>query len=183
MTKNRFALIALSVILLTALVGCGSIAPQATATPVPTETPVPLPTVTSTPVPTQTPLPVPTKVSLPDISGVVKEYGLVPYTGDFTCVAPDCEEYTDQSTGLLMQMFSDGSGFKITLGWPINNKLGLFKKVLTELYPDLATDIINAIPATGNSGDVVLAFGSDQNYNWDVSGVWYMAIFVHIAPK
>ena len=149
--------------------------PTVIPTLVPTETPVPLPTVTSTPVPT--------KVYLPDISGVVVEYGLVPYTGDFTCVAPDCEEYADQSTGLLMQMFSDGSGFKITLGWPIDNKLWLFKKVITKLYPDMAAEIIKAIPTTGKSGDFIFANGSDQIYNWDVSGVWYMAIFVHIAPK
>lgn len=191
MKANLFTILTAVLVLTLIMVGCAPSAAQTQQAPTqaavptlePTGTPVPVPTATETPVPTQTPLPTPTKVPLADISGVVKEYGFVPYTGDFTCVAPGCAEYVDQSTGLLMQTFLDGSGFKITLGWPINNKLGLFKKVITELYPDLATDIISAIPATGNSGDVVSAFGSDQNYNWDVGGIWYMAIFVNVVPK
>jgi hypothetical protein len=86
MTKNRFALIALSVILLTALVGCGSIAPQATATPVPT----------STTVPTNTPIPIPPKLghyvgTNPDVSFDITASGVenftitIPFGGDVQC--------------------------------------------------------------------------------------------------
>lgn len=183
MTTKRFILFAVSVVILAALVGCGSLPAQPTATPVPSDTSAPTVTQTPTTLPTQTPLPTPTKVPLADLSLVIQKYAFVPYTGDFTCPAPDCIEYVNKKTGLLMEMFSDGSGFNVLLGWPIENKIALLKNVLTELYPDLATEIMNAIPTKGNSGEVIHGNGSNENYNWDVSGIWFLSIFVKITPR
>ena len=178
MNTNQRRLVILFLVISVIISGCGSgrqFSPTITPTPTLTITP----TITPTIIPTMTPTPVP----LPDPSGVIKENGFTLYLGDFTCADPyPCKAYTKTGTGLFLRVYGDGSAFKLILSKDPRFSITLVKKVLSALYPDFASEIVNAIPTKGTSGEVISGHGGNKNYNWTMISVWGAMIEVDIVP-
>jgi hypothetical protein len=80
-------------------------------------------------------------------------------------------------------MLADGSMFSLVLAKEPVLSISLVNNVLTELYPDLASEIIKAIPTKGNSGELINGNGGNENYNWTVTGIWGFYIEVDIVSK
>ncbi|MHC1782485.1 MAG: hypothetical protein AB9891_06945 [Anaerolineaceae bacterium] len=191
MKTNQHGLVILILVISVSMSGCGSgqlFGPTITPTPTMTMTPTILPTISPTIIPsimpTMTPTITSTPVPLPDPSGVIQENGLTAYLGDFRCIDPAvCKAYTKPGTGLILQLLVDGSKFSLVLNRDPGLSITLVKKILSALYPDLVSEIMNAIPVKGTSGDVITGQGGNENYNWTVTGVWGLVIEVDIEPK
>jgi hypothetical protein len=126
MTKNRFALLVLSVILLTALVGCG--------TPVPASTPTPIPT--NTTIPTNTPTTTPTMTATPWGADVVQLILAIGFHEDETygCEPAPCRSYVNDTNTITVVTFDNGVDFAFDVDKNISFTAAEMDRILVPIY-------------------------------------------------